>query len=154
MTDILLTRAEGDVTPIHALTEAALEAFLAGRSPALARLAKLQGFKAKTGQVLVAPDGEGDVALVGLGAGARADGMALRALPVKLPAGDYRLATPIEGVTTGAVALAWLLGAYAFDRYRKTPAEPRARLVVGEAGVSGGVASAREGGNGGTHSSV
>ena len=133
MTDILLTRAEGDVTPIHALTEAALEAFLAGRSPALARLAKLQGFKAKTGQVLVAPDGEGDVALVGLGAGARADGMALRALPVKLPAGDYRLATPIEGVTTGAVALAWLLGAYAFDRYRKTPAEPRARLVVGEA---------------------
>jgi leucyl aminopeptidase len=133
MTDVLLTRAEGVATPIYALTEAALEAFLASRPPALARLAKLQGFKAKAGQVLVAPDGEGDIALVGLGSGARADGMALRALPVKLPAGDYRFAQPVEGVASGTIALAWLLGAYAFDRYLKAPAEARARLVVDEA---------------------
>jgi leucyl aminopeptidase len=133
MTDVLLTRAEGAVTPIHAVTEAALEGFLAGRSPALARLAMLQGFKAKAGQVLVAPDGEGDLALVGRGSGAKADGMALRALPVKLPAGDYRFAESAPGVSTQALALAWLLGAYAFDRYRKTPADARARLVVDEA---------------------
>jgi leucyl aminopeptidase len=132
MTEVLISRAEGEPTPIHALTEAALEAFLAGRPATLARQARLSGFKAKAGQVLVAPDAEGDIALVGLGEAAQADGMALRALPVKLPAGDYRFAAPIEGVEPRTVALAWALGAYAFDRYRKTPAEPRARLVTGE----------------------
>jgi leucyl aminopeptidase len=134
MTDVLLSEAEGDVTPVFAVTEAGLAAFLETRSPALVRFAVLSGFKAKAGQILVAPDEAGTVALVGLGEGVRADGMALRALPVRLPAGDYRLAAPIEGVSSERVALAWALGAYAFDRYRKTPAEPRARLVV-EVGV-------------------
>ncbi len=84
--------------------------------------------------MLVAPGEAGDVAFLGVGEGLAADGMALRALPVKLPAGDYRFAAPIDGVAPDRVALAWALGAYAYDRYRKTPAEPRARLVV-EAGV-------------------
>ena len=130
MTEVLIDRVEGQPTPLHALTEAALEAFLATRPAALARLATLTGFKAKAGQVLVAPDAVGDIALFGLGEGARADGMALRALPVCLPAGDYRLVEPVAGVAPDRVALAWALGAYAFDRYRKTPAEPRARLVT------------------------
>jgi leucyl aminopeptidase len=130
MTEVLIESAEAEPTPIHALTEAALDAFLAERGAPLARLARLSGFKAKAGQVLVAPDAEGDIALVGLGAGARADGMALRALPVRLPAGDYRFAAPVEGLAPERAALAWALGAYVFDRYRKTPAEPRARLVV------------------------
>jgi leucyl aminopeptidase len=130
MTEVLIDRSEIQPTPIHALTEAALEGFLAGRPAALARLAKLAGFKAKSSQVLIAPDAEGDIALVGLGEAARGDGMALRALPAKLPAGDYCFAEQVEGVAPDRVALAWALGAYVFDRYRKTPAEPRARLVV------------------------
>jgi leucyl aminopeptidase len=134
MTDVLLSAAEGEPTPIHALTEAGLAGFLAGRPAALARLAVLTGFKAKAGQTLVAPSEEGDIALVGLGEGAQADGMALRALPVRLPAGDYRFEGGAPGIAPERVALAWALGAYAFGRYRKTPAEPRARLVV-EAGV-------------------
>ncbi len=134
MTDVLLSRAEAEPTPIHALTEAALEDFLARRPAPLARLARLSGFKAKAGQTLVAPDAGGDIALVGLGEAAAADGMALRALSTRLPAGDYRFAEPVAGVAPEQVALAWALGAYAFDRYRKTPAEPRARLVA-DAGV-------------------
>ena len=56
--------------------------------------------------------------------------MAFRALPARLPAGDYRLATAPDGVEPDRIALAWALGAYVFDRYRKKPAEPFARLVV------------------------
>jgi leucyl aminopeptidase len=132
MTDVLLNRSDAAPTPIHALTETALAGFLAGHAAPLARLADLSGFKAKAGQVLVAPDGERNIALVGLGEGARSDGMALRALPARLPVGDYRFAGPIAGVAPERAALAWALGAYVFDRYRKTPAEPRARLVVEE----------------------
>jgi leucyl aminopeptidase len=132
MSEVLIPRAEGPARPLWALTEGELDGFLAGRSPALVRAVGLAGFKAKAGQVLVAPDGEGDVALVGLGPAAQSDGMALRALPVKLPAGDYRLAAPIAGLAPDRLPLAWALGAYAFDRYRQKPAEPRARLVVGE----------------------
>jgi leucyl aminopeptidase len=130
MTEVLLSAAEGAVTPIHPVSEAALEGVLAGQPAGVARHATLAGFKAKAGQVLVAPGEAGDLAFLGVGEGLAADGMALRALPVKLPAGDYRFAAPVEGVAPDRVALAWALGAYAYDRYRKTPAEPRARLVV------------------------
>jgi leucyl aminopeptidase len=130
MTDVLISQSEHAPTPLHALTEAALDGFLAQRPASLARLASLAGFKAKAGQLLVAPDEAGDIALVGLGASLAADGMALRGLPVRLPAGDYRLAAPIEGLAPERLALAWALGAYAFDRYRKTPTEPRARLLA------------------------
>jgi leucyl aminopeptidase len=130
MTDGLATSAEGAPTPLYPVTEAGLEAFLAGRSSAFGRLAKLSGFKAKPGQVLVGPDGEADVAVFGAAEAPSDAGMALRALPVRLPAGDYRLAGEVPGVGADRPALAWALGAYAFDRYRKRPAEPRARLVA------------------------
>src|SRR5579872_3884859 len=123
MTDVLLDQPQGEAIPLHALTEQALAGFLQARAPALARQAALSGFKAKAGQVLVAPDGAASIALFGLGEGARPDGMALRALPAKLPPGDYVLAAPIEAVAASRLALAWALGAYAFDRYRKTPGE-------------------------------
>ncbi|MDR3512182.1 MAG: leucyl aminopeptidase family protein [Caulobacteraceae bacterium] len=134
MTDVLLSAAEGEPTPIHPLTESKLAGFLATQPPNAARAAQLAGFKAKAGQVLATPGAEGDLALIGLGEGARPDAMAMRALPVRLPAGDYRFAGAVEGLDPEHVALAWALGAYAFDRYKKTPAEPRARLVV-EPGV-------------------
>jgi leucyl aminopeptidase len=130
MTEVLLSAAEGAVTPIHPVTEAALEAVLADQPPGVARAARLAGFKAKAGQTLVAPSDGADIAFLGLGEGLPGDGMMLRALPVKLPAGDYRFAGPIDGVSPDRVALAWALGAYSFDRYRSRPSEPKARLVV------------------------
>jgi leucyl aminopeptidase len=118
--------------PLHALGEGDLEVFLEGRSPLVRRLVQAAQFKAKAGQALLIP-GEGDasdLALVGLGDSARADVMAFRALSTRLPAGDYALAAPPAGLAIDRIALAWALGAYAFDRYRQKPAEARARLVV------------------------
>jgi leucyl aminopeptidase len=133
MTDLILSAATGEFRALHAIVEAELEAFLAGQPPALARLAELQGFKAKAGQILVAPGADdAPIALFGLGEAASADGMAFRALPARLPGGDYRLATAPANVAPAAIALAWALGGYRFERYRKKPKEGLARLLAPE----------------------
>jgi len=132
MSDVLLTTAEGEPIPLHLVAEADLDGFLAGQPPLVARLAALADFKAKSGQVLAVPgeiNGAG-LAVFGLGAKVRADGMAFRPLPAKLPAGDYRIVAVPEGVTIQAIALAWALGAYGYNRYRQKPADPKPRLVV------------------------
>ena len=122
----------GETTPLWALTEGELAQFLAARPAMVGRYVAAAQFKAKAGQVLVVPGEEGqpDLALFGLGDVASPDGMAFRALPTRLPPGDYQLAAPPAGVAAERIALAWALGAYGFDRYRRKPAEPRARLVV------------------------
>ncbi|MDR3506318.1 MAG: leucyl aminopeptidase family protein [Caulobacteraceae bacterium] len=135
MSDLLIAAAPGPVTPIHPVTEAGLAAFLKTQPESLTRLAAAAQFKAKAGQVLVAPGAAAgdELVLFGLGAGAALDGMAFRALPGRLPSGDYRLAEIPEGLALDRVALAWALGSYAFERYRKPRKEPRPRLVTGEA---------------------
>ncbi|MBV9511336.1 MAG: leucyl aminopeptidase family protein, partial [Caulobacteraceae bacterium] len=135
--DALIAEAEGPAIPLHILTEEALEAFLAAAAPLASRLAALADFKAKAGQVLAVPGEAGDPGLAAFGAGAAAaaDGMAFRALPAKLPPGDYRLATAPAGVAAERIALAWALGAYGFDRYRQRKAEPRPRLVFDGEGL-------------------
>jgi leucyl aminopeptidase len=132
MSEVLVTRAEGPVTPLWALLESELEAFLAGQAPHVARYAAASQFKAKAGQVLVVPGGEGEpnLALFGLGAATAPDAMALRALPARLPPGDYRLAQTPAGLDPAQIALAWALGAYGYTRYRQKAAEPRPRLVA------------------------
>src|SRR5580692_6022861 len=118
MTDVLLSAAEGPTIALHAVTEAELDGVLAKAPPALAALAAVSRFKAKTGQTLVWPgeDGAEALALFGLGEQPNADGLAFRAAPAKLPAGDYRLADIPQGIAFEAIALAWAQGAYAFDR--------------------------------------
>jgi len=139
MSEVLIAAAAGPVTPLRALTEGELADFLSSQPAIVGRFAKASQFKAKAGQVLLVPgaEGEADLALFGLGEAARPDGMAFRALPSKLPPGDYRLevapvGSAVGGVAPERIALAWALGAYGFDRYRRKPAEARPRLVVGE----------------------
>ena len=132
MSDVLLNQAEGEPIPLHLVAEADVEAFLASQPPLVARMAALTDFKAKAGQVLAVPGetkGAG-LAAFGLGAKAKADGMAFRALPAKLPAGDYKIGALPDGVAIETVALAWALGAYGYSRYRQKPADPKPRLVV------------------------
>ncbi|HEX4181203.1 MAG TPA: leucyl aminopeptidase family protein [Caulobacteraceae bacterium] len=145
MSDVLIAKAEGEPTPLWALTEAELADFLAGQSPAVARYAKAAQFKAKAGQVLVVPgdEGQSDLALFGLGEAPAPTGMVFRAPPTRLPAGDYRLAAMPTGLDPARIALAWALGAYGFSRYRQKPAEPRARLVVDDLDVAEPIALAR-----------
>ena len=135
MTEVLIDGGEGAI-PVHVLDEAAATAFLSNGSPFLTRFAQQAQFKGKAGQVLIAPDKDGapEQVLFGVAAGDRVDAMALRALPAKLPPGDYRFALLPAHLDPAQAALAWALGAYRFDRYKKA-GEPAPRLAVPE-GVS------------------
>ena len=107
MTETLISTADGPTIALHALTDGALEGFLADQPPLATKLAQAAKFKAKAGQFLLIPGAEpgGDIALFGLGESPEADGMAFRALPAKAPLGDYKLATLPVGVAAERVAL-------------------------------------------------
>jgi leucyl aminopeptidase len=124
--------ASGPVIPIYLV---AGEAGLA--EPALpdaaAVFAKFSGLKGQAGQTLVLPgaDGSPERVLFGIGDRDKAEPMGVRGLPSKLPAGDYRVAGD-SGFPPEALALAWSLGSYSFDRYKAEHGKARARLVLGD----------------------
>jgi len=127
MTEVLLTAPEGETIPVACVVEGALD----GLSPFEQGLARAAEFKGKAGQLLVVPGPDGAAArvLFGIGDSARVEAMAFRALPARLPAGDYRIEGAPDRLDAGQVALAFALGGYGFDRYRKKR-EKHARLVV------------------------
>jgi leucyl aminopeptidase len=104
---------------------------LAAPTRAAAGLAKFTG---KAGEIVLAPDAGGQVAevLFGIGSGSPSP-MLFRTLAGKLPAGDYRIEGPLP-VDPNAAAIAWALGAYRFDRYKREKAEARPRLVTPSGG--------------------
>ncbi|WP_293907061.1 M17 family metallopeptidase [Phenylobacterium sp.] len=128
MSEVILDAWEGAVTPVQALTDIetarALEtdAFAAG-------LARTAEFKGKAGQVLLVPGADGAVDRVLLGLGDGTEAAPFRALPAKLPAGVYRIATRPEAISADQAALAFALGSYRFDRYKPHAGEPP-RLVA------------------------
>ena len=128
MSDVILERFDGTVTPVYALTEAEAAEVLAADA-FIAALARTAEFKGKAGQLLLVPDAQGALGriLFGLGDSPRAD--AFRGLPPKLPAGAYRIAQAPGEISADRIALAFALGSYRFDRYKKHDAE-RPRLVA------------------------
>ena len=79
--------------------------------------------------MLAVPDADGALASVLFGLGAKPDPMAFRALPAKLPAGTYRIAHAPKALAADQIALAFALGGYKFDRYKK-PAADKPRLLA------------------------
>jgi leucyl aminopeptidase len=132
----LRSAQDGAATPIHCLHESELAAFVEARPSFVKGFVALEDFKAKAGQVLVLPTPQGvvDRVLLGLGEKGKADAMLFRALPGRLPAGDYRLSAIPEGLDAGQIALAFALGSYRYDRYKPRPkgsgAEAPRRLVA------------------------
>jgi leucyl aminopeptidase len=126
------------VIPIEALYESDLATVLARHVGMAQAFAEASGFKARSGDLLIVPGGDGAIAAVlfGLGAAPRAgrsgDPMAFRALPSKLPAGQYQITAAPADMGPEDLALAWLLGTYRFDRYKSAggSASPKPQLVV------------------------
>jgi leucyl aminopeptidase len=125
---------DGAPTPIHCLYEHDLAAFVDARPSFVKGFVALEDFKAKAGQVLVLPTPQGavDRVLLGLGAVGKAEATLFRALPARLPAGDYRLASVPDALDASQIVLAFALGAYRFDRYRPRKDEGARRLVADE----------------------
>ena len=127
-----LVRSAAGAVPLHLVTAADAKAFLAaaGNRAGLAAC----GFAGRDGELLPLTAG-GKVTGWVLGLGAGSDPFAAATFAEKLPDGVYRLGE-VPALQGGAnAALAWLLGTYAFTRYKsakkKTP-----RLVL-PAGVDG-----------------
>ena len=138
MTEVLISAADAkEPIALHALRPQDLEAFLARRKAGVRAQAEAAGFKATARQTcaVLRADGRVEMGLVGLGGAEQPSPMAVRAAAVKLPAGDYRLASAPRGLPAVHAAVAWALGAYVYDRYKpKADRRPR-RLVVPDAEV-------------------
>lgn len=121
---------------LTAVTKGDFAAWRKRAASAHKRYADAVGFKGGAGEVLALPgrDGKIERVLAGLPERDAPDGSGLRfwtwaALPGKLPAGSYRLDPEPDGAdAAGDVALAWALGGYVFDRYKKAGKVP-AELV-------------------------
>lgn len=130
-----LVRRAKQATPLHAVTQDALKAFLAHRKPEEARWLNAAGFAAKAGELQLLADARGGLAAAVLGLGKGEDTLALAAFSEALPAGTYALGDVPEALGGTRAALAWLLGTYAFGRYRKTTrVHPRLVLPDGADG--------------------
>lgn len=126
----ILSQAETAAIPVYPLAEGEVEAFLARKRAPVRTFAAANKFTGKLGQVLAVPGASGAVEQVLLGTGAgRVDPSLMRTLAGKLPAGDYALSKLPKGLDPEQAALAFALGTYRFDRYKKH-GEPIARLVA------------------------
>jgi leucyl aminopeptidase len=121
--------------PLDAIRASDLKAWLARRSKREAQFLKAVGFEAKDGDLRLVPAANGDIASAVLGLGKGDDALALAAFSEQLPAGTYRIDTAPESCGGQMAALSWLLGTYAYGRYRKTK-RSGAKLVLPK-GVDG-----------------
>jgi len=118
---------------LHAVTAKEAKAWLARQKRS--GLVTASGFAGAAGALAALPDAKGGIAAWVLGLGDNKDAFALAAAAEKLPAELYRLGE-VPQICGGAnAALAWLMGGYSFDRYKKKPSR-QAKLVVPQ-GVDG-----------------
>jgi leucyl aminopeptidase len=118
--------AGAEARPIHVAAPETWPQVASALSPTARAFAEAQGFAPKPGAVLVAPNAEGAIEAVVLGQDP-ADPFLAGKLAGVLPDGLYAFArAPAD---PALATLAWLMGSYAFTRYRA--ASPNAvRLVV------------------------
>jgi len=132
----LASNAKGSVSraiPLHAVPAKDAKAWLAKQKRA--GLVSASGFAGAAGALAALPDAKGGIAAWVLGLGDNKDAFALAAAAEKLPEGLYRLGEVPANCGGARAALAWLMGSYNFDRYKKKSAR-NARLVTPE-GVDG-----------------
>jgi leucyl aminopeptidase len=119
--------------PLHAVRAKDAKAWLARQKRA--GLVSAAGFTGALGALAALPDARGGIAAWVLGLGDTSDAFALAAAAEKLPAGTYRLGEVPDFCGGANAALAWMMGGYGFDRYKKKAAQ-KARLVL-PGGVDG-----------------
>ncbi|MDX2236735.1 MAG: leucyl aminopeptidase family protein [Hyphomonadaceae bacterium] len=123
-------------TPIHVLRASEWRPWIESRADAMKRLADIHDFRAQAGRILIIPGTDGAIERVVFGLGDKASPMLIGALAQHLPSGDYRIAAAPREFAAGMVAVAWGLGAYAYQRYRARK-RPAPRLVMPEGADAG-----------------
>ena len=127
----LLASAAESSRPVWLVTEGTWPGIDSGLPQAAQACAKAQGFEGKAGSHCLLPDQDGNLLGVAFGLhgedARHDDPFLVGKLPTLLPEGIYRFET--EAPDPALAALAWLLGSYAFTRYRKRP-EKAVRLAT------------------------
>ena len=113
--------------PLH-LVSSKDAAEILERDPAHGMIAAREDFHGQAGRTLSCYDQDGELDRVYIGTGAGFEPSTFGAIAGKLTKGDYHLATPISEDQGQSVLIAFLLGSYVFDRYKKKP-NKAARLV-------------------------
>src|ERR1700722_5955888 len=130
-----LVRRAKDAVPLHAVAHADLKAWLARRPPRESRWLVNVGVSAKICELALLPSADSWLAAAVLGLGKNDDPLALAAFAESLPPGTYALADVPKNVAGERAALGWILGTYAFERYRKnTRVYPKLVLPEGTDG--------------------
>lgn len=128
-----LANSARNAVPLHAVRAGDAKAWLAKQKRS--GIVTASGFTGASGVLAALPDAKGGIAAWVLGLGDTTDAFALAAAAEKLPAGTYRLGDVPDFCGGANAALAWLMGGYGFDRYKKKTAR-KARLVLPQ-GVDG-----------------
>jgi leucyl aminopeptidase len=129
MTDLpFLTDAATATVPIHAMHTGEWRDWIERHAENLRRLAAAHDFQAQNGRILLVPATDGSIERVLFGIGDKAHVTAMGALAQHLPSGNYRIAAAPREFSATSVAIAWGLGAYGFDRYKKRK-RPAPRLA-------------------------
>ena len=142
MTELLIADADA-ATPIRLVGSGTWDALAQSLPEHDRKILERTGFSGAAGDLALVPASDGELRGVyfGIGDAPVAQAMPLRGLVARLPAGDYRLCGDPAGRDGVQVAVAWRLGAYRFDRYRRSSGHGPARLA-GVAGADLGEASA------------
>jgi leucyl aminopeptidase len=124
MPDYLTARAGAATVPVTPLDPQGLKAWLKGRSKRDIAWVSATGFEAKAGTHCLLPGESGTIARVLAGIDPEDDLWSYAGLPGSLPANSakarYRIDAALGPEAAARAALGWVLGAYAFDRYRKS----------------------------------
>lgn len=127
----LLAPATEPSLPIWLVDKGSWPGIASTLPPVAQSFAKAHGFEAKAGSHCLLPDADGS--LLGVAFGLNEEGsnhidpFLVGKLPTLLPEGNYRFET--EPSNPDLATLAWLLGAYSFNRYKQRP-EKSVRLAA------------------------
>ncbi|WP_138470952.1 M17 family metallopeptidase [Poseidonocella sp. HB161398] len=126
---------EDAARPLHLVSAEDLSTFAATLPPGAASWLEATGFRAAPGELLLLPGDEG-VAAAALGLGpaalaARSRFAVAQAVP-RLPAGAWRIATPLDPGARDEAALGWLLAGYAYSLKSGAEAPKMASLLPPE----------------------
>jgi leucyl aminopeptidase len=114
--------------PLHAIAAREWAGWLRRQPAATRTWLQASGTTGRAGQLALVPKSDGKPALAVMVLADKPSLWDYGALSTRLPPGDYRLATDPKPVSPTDVAVAFALGAWRFERYRK-PGRKLARLV-------------------------
>jgi len=132
MTELPFLADASAAVPIYAIRSADWGPWIERAAESLRRLAAAHDFQAQNGRILLVPATDGAIERVLFGVGDKARVTVMGALAQHLPAGEYRIALAPREFAPTQIAVAWGLGAYAFDRYKKRK-RPAPQLAAPEA---------------------